>query len=290
MSDDGDEPEEEGAVGYARPPKKHQFKPGVSGNRGGRPKKNKLAKGSLPSDIQIAERIFSESRRPITIRENGELVTLSTIDAIMRAMAAAGLKGSTRAQANYANLVRASEKAMVDAWNATIDSVMEYRRRWWDEIERCTQRGKPIPDPVPHPDEIFLDHERRMVRYNGPLDAAQKAGWDSQFALARSAREEAKECERTIRAELRKSGDQRQDGYIGILIEDMAYGLLSVAHVERMFPKPEVRRAPGFDIDEWRRSSRMDELCSREGRARFIETERVRLRTKFDEEDPESIA
>lgn len=285
-----EEQEQEQPVGYGQPPKQHRFKPGVSGNKEGRPKKKRPARAPLPSEIQIAERIFSESRRLITVRENGELLTMSTIDAVLRAMAAAALNGNPRAQFNYANLVRASEKTMVDGWEATIDAVMQYKRDRWEEIKRCKQLGKPDPDPVPHPDEIVLDHDRRTIIYNGPSDAAHKAAWDRQFARARLAHEGVKEYEQTIRAELSKPASQRQTRCIGFWIEDMAYELLAAAIVERMIPKPDVRRVPGFNLEEWRRQSRAEELHTREGRKRFIEKECVRLRKKFDDEDPESIA
>ena len=55
-------------VGYGKPPKASRFKPGTSGNPGGRPKGSGSAK---PADVveQIKALVLEEAYRPIQIRD-----------------------------------------------------------------------------------------------------------------------------------------------------------------------------------------------------------------------------
>ena len=57
-------------VGYKRPPREHQFKPGQSGNPKGRPKKNN----------NFAEDVMDEMNEVITIQENGKLKKITKKD------------------------------------------------------------------------------------------------------------------------------------------------------------------------------------------------------------------
>jgi hypothetical protein len=62
-----------GSVGYGRPPKEHQFPPGVSGNKRGRP----------PKRLTVGERIDLHLGRKITIVEGGKKRQVTTEDAII---------------------------------------------------------------------------------------------------------------------------------------------------------------------------------------------------------------
>lgn len=82
-------------VGYGRPPKEYQFKPGTSGNYRGRPKK----KSDFRSDL--AEII--EKEVPVNI--NGQYVTMSTRKAALQVLIAKALKGENTALKILINLL-----------------------------------------------------------------------------------------------------------------------------------------------------------------------------------------
>ena len=74
-------------VGYGKPPKNHQFKPGQSGNPKGRPKGAK----NLKTDLE------EELKESITVTEAGKPMKLSKQRALLKSLMARALKGDTRA-------------------------------------------------------------------------------------------------------------------------------------------------------------------------------------------------
>lgn len=74
-------------IGYGRPPRHTQFKPGQSGHRPGRPKGAK----NLKSDLQ------EELSEKITIGEGERRVRLSKQRAMVKSMVARAIKGEQRA-------------------------------------------------------------------------------------------------------------------------------------------------------------------------------------------------
>ena len=82
-------------IGYGKPPKASQFKPGQSGNPKGRPKGAKNLKTELQEEL--AERI--------RIKEGGRQKTVSKQRAILKSLAAKAAQGDTRASNILLNLV-----------------------------------------------------------------------------------------------------------------------------------------------------------------------------------------
>lgn len=74
-------------VGYKKPPKASQFKPGQSGNPKGRPKNTKNFKTDLKEEIYEL----------IQITEGGEIRTISKQRALIKRIMAKGLNGDIRA-------------------------------------------------------------------------------------------------------------------------------------------------------------------------------------------------
>ncbi|MGI4878285.1 MAG: DUF5681 domain-containing protein [Janthinobacterium lividum] len=79
--------DDDGAVGYGRPPRHAQFKPGVSGNPAGRPRH---AKGT-------ATLIRSALYERIAVRENGKVRRLSKLEASLKQLANKAAGGDLRA-------------------------------------------------------------------------------------------------------------------------------------------------------------------------------------------------
>jgi len=75
------------AVGYGRPPRANQFKPGQSGNRSGRPKGAKNYKSLL----------FEQLNRTISIHQGGKTEKCTVREALLRRCIDMALKGDLKA-------------------------------------------------------------------------------------------------------------------------------------------------------------------------------------------------
>ena len=62
-----------------------------------------------------------------------------------------------------------------DFWN-------RYRDHHWAEIERAKRNRLPLPDPLPHPDDIVIE-PGRAVRVNGPIDEAEAEKYDESCRM-----------------------------------------------------------------------------------------------------------
>lgn len=178
-------------VGYGKPPVEHRFKKGQSGNPKGRVKgstnKQKVQTGNGTRAAE--EYLRQEAYRTVTLREDGQIIELPAIQAVFRAMGVAAMKGNRFAQKTMAELVTALEERDHQAHLELLESMIEYKHRWSDEIERCQKLGRPIPDPIPHPDDIIINPNTGDVRILGPQTKEQKARYDQ----ARERRIEAQE-------------------------------------------------------------------------------------------------
>lgn len=85
---------EDEPVGYGRPPKHSQFKPGHSGNPRGRPKSARGLKTLLRREMN--ERV--------RVTENGKTKTLSKLEVIVKRMTEQAAKGDARARAKLLEL------------------------------------------------------------------------------------------------------------------------------------------------------------------------------------------
>lgn len=74
-------------VGYKKPPKSGQFKPGQSGNPKGRPK-------GKPSAAETIDRLM---RQKIRVKDGGQVIELSRFEALGRRIIDDALKGNARA-------------------------------------------------------------------------------------------------------------------------------------------------------------------------------------------------
>jgi hypothetical protein len=90
-------------VGYGRPPRQHQFKPGQSGNKRGRPK------GSKNEATIISELL----NRRIDIRQNGSVRKITLLEGILLKFAEDALKGNPKSAAfllNRKSLIESSDQ------------------------------------------------------------------------------------------------------------------------------------------------------------------------------------
>lgn len=194
---DGNEAQSEGtvvpySVGYGKPPAEHRFRKGQSGNPKGRPKgssnKPKIDTGHGMRAAQ--EYLRHEAYRPVTLREDGELIELPAIQAVFRAMGVAAMKGNRFAQKTMAELVTSLEQREAEARFELFGIMLDYKREWTKEIERCERENLPLPEPIPHPDDIFINPDNGDVRIEGPKTAEQKERLDEALKRRSVAQEE----------------------------------------------------------------------------------------------------
>jgi hypothetical protein len=134
--------DDDGAVGYGRPPKHSRFKSGQSGNPRGRPKGARNFSNDLADEL--AERI--------RIREGGRERSVSKRRAMLKALVAKGLKGDARA----ASLVFALVAKHLEGPDSTVPDqplAAEDMALLDAFVERRGEPKKPSTAPKPTPEE-----------------------------------------------------------------------------------------------------------------------------------------
>jgi hypothetical protein len=177
----GSAPAQNDKVGYGKPPAEFRFKKGQSGNPAGRPRKSGgfRSRGPNKSGDQPAKKyLLEEAYRPVLVREGERTIELPAIQAVFRAMGVSAMKGNRFAQRTLAELVQAVEAENRQAQLDHLQSAINYKCTWDERIEEARERGQPEPQPIPHPDDVFIDFTGGDAKVCGPLTKEAKAEWD----------------------------------------------------------------------------------------------------------------
>jgi len=168
-------------VGHGKPPKDTRFKPGQSGNPGGRPKGSKNRRKSDPLDAsneRLKDIVLEEAYRTVKINDGPRQIDVPMAQAVIRSVSHNAVKGNARAQRLFTELVAVTEQARKREREALFEAAVEYKLDWQKEIERCERLGLEPPDPVPHPDHIKIDPRAGSVHFLGPMTDEEKRDWD----------------------------------------------------------------------------------------------------------------
>jgi hypothetical protein len=89
-------------VGYGRPPRHTRYQKGRSGNPGGRPSRKRVER--------MKALALREAYRAIAVKEDGRMVPLTAVAAILRSQIELATQGNFHAQRDILAMVRTIEK------------------------------------------------------------------------------------------------------------------------------------------------------------------------------------
>lgn len=97
----------------------------------------------------------------------------------MRSLAVNAVKGQHRSQRLFAELLAAVETSNKALHDEYFNVAADYKIAWERELDRRARLGiTDLPDPLPHPDHVVIDHVTGVVRIMGPVTQEQKAALD----------------------------------------------------------------------------------------------------------------
>ena len=215
-------------VGYARPPVDTRFKKGISGNPEGR---KKGAKNKMPTlkEERLKAIVIEEAYRTIKVNEGKKQVTMSIAEAIIRSVAVTAAKGQSRSQKIFLALLTETERERKRLHDEYMQTVIEYKVSWEEEIERCNNRGITPPEPLPHPDDIIIDIRNGEVTFKGPITKEEKVVWDRLREQKAAFRESIKEMKQVLI-------DDPDYEYKQMVIEDIEWEQESLDRILEIIP------------------------------------------------------
>ncbi len=180
-------------LGYGKPPKWTQWRPGESGNRKGRPRgsgKKQMARKQQAGMTEFQKLLSALLREEVTLTIGGKRTSVTKMEAVLMNLFKQAMGGNQtairemnrlieKAQLSQQALERANaeaaekaaqEKAKSDkAWFEYLVELKGKKAKAWAEAEA---EGKDEPDqPWPHPDDILIDHAERKAWVRGPWSA-----------------------------------------------------------------------------------------------------------------------
>jgi hypothetical protein len=160
--------------------------------------------------------ILKEAYRTIKVNEGEKKVSIPMAQAIVRALAVNAAKGQHRSLQLFTEMLTLTERENKASYDEYLKTMIEYKIDWEQEIDRCKRQGVPVPEPLPHPDDIIIDMKTGEAIIRGPWTKEDKVTWDS-LAKRRDA------CDEEIREIKKLVVDPESAKYRHLLQEDLAF-------------------------------------------------------------------
>src|SRR5262252_6993418 len=112
-------------IGYCKPPRHTQFRKGQSGNPGGRPRRRPVQRANAL--------LLAEAYRSVVIKEDGRMVPVTALQAVLRSQIELAINGNYRAQRDILKAVQHLE---------LLKSLGEYNETNVDDETEVGEGGK----------------------------------------------------------------------------------------------------------------------------------------------------
>ena len=177
-------------LGYGRPPKWTQWRPGESGNRKGRPKgtgKKQMASKQSVGMTEFQKLLSALLREELTLTIGGKRASVINMEAVLMNLFKQAMSGNQAAIRELNRLIEkaqlseeASERANAEAAEKAVEEkaksdaarfhyhveLKDKQTKAWADAQA---EGKDEPEePWPHPDDILVDHAERKAWVRGP--------------------------------------------------------------------------------------------------------------------------
>lgn len=171
-------------IGYGNPPLEHRFKKGQSGNPKGRPKKAKRKKPTPDaySDARMFSKLLqSETKRKIKVKDGDGVEEITVLEATVRSLGVAAMKGGRLAQRDLIKLAQDDEDTRREAIGKEMKKIAEYRLHYPNAMKMIQQQGITEENFLHHPDDMIINPETGARDANGPMTLEQKKDWDKML-------------------------------------------------------------------------------------------------------------
>ncbi len=145
---DKDDPEY--PIGYKKPPRQTQFKPGQSGNAKGRPKGSKNSKTVFEKEL----------RTPIPVTENGKRKKITKLEAIIKHTVNKAAGGDPKATAVVLNETRFHESLDQSSGPQDVIASPEDQKVMDSLLRRIRESAPAATDPQPSSDPATEDQSK----------------------------------------------------------------------------------------------------------------------------------
>ena len=205
---DGDRAGAGDTAGSALRPKPGQFQKGKSGNPRGRPRKGAVAPPPfVAARFPTRESLRNEAARKIAVTDNAGRHDVSLTAAVVRATGLKAVQGSVFAQRTYLEMQHREDDRYHNEQKARFELWEKYKARERAVIVAALNAGEPVPEIVPHPDDIVLNYHTLEVDFLGAIDEAGRARERKAEAILALAFEMSNYLEEGYQSGRTKDGD-----------------------------------------------------------------------------------